>query len=109
MNASELAVIILEWERAQKLADALKETIETEVLALGKTQVVGNVRVTYSEGRKTYDYETPGKAQDLPEAFIADYSKTIVDWRGICKALNVLPVVTGQSNPTATVKLNGTK
>ena len=57
MDASTLATIMLAWETAQRQADALRADIETAVLALGKTQTVGNVRATFSQGRRTFDYQ----------------------------------------------------
>ena len=56
MNASQLAGLMLEWEAAQRKADELRLDIEDLVLALGKTQTVGNVRATFSAGRRTFDY-----------------------------------------------------
>ena len=47
---------MLEWEAAQRKADELRLDIEDLVLALGKTQTVGNVRATFSQGRRTFDY-----------------------------------------------------
>lgn len=56
MNATELATKMLEWETTQRAADILRAEIETAVLELGKTQTVGNVRATFSAGRRTFDY-----------------------------------------------------
>jgi hypothetical protein len=57
MDASTLASLMLDYETAQRQADALRAEIEAAVLALGKTQTVGNVRATFSAGRRTFDYE----------------------------------------------------
>lgn len=57
MDNSQLAATMLEWEATQRKADALAETIKGAVLTIGKTQVVGNVRATFSAGRRTFDYE----------------------------------------------------
>ena len=56
MDNSQLAALMLEWEAAQRRADGLAEQIKTAVLEIGKTQVVGNVRATFSAGRRTFDY-----------------------------------------------------
>ena len=57
MNASQLAGLMLEWEAAQRKADELRLDLEDLVLALGKTQTVGNVRATFNAGRRTFDYQ----------------------------------------------------
>lgn len=57
MDNSQLATLMLEWEATQRKADALAAQIKAAVLAIGKTQVVGNVRATFSAGRRTFDYE----------------------------------------------------
>ena len=57
MDNSQLATLMLEWEATQRKADALAETIKAAVLAIGKTQAVGNVRATFSAGRSTFDYQ----------------------------------------------------
>lgn len=56
MNATELATKMLEWETTQRVADALRAEIEEAVKEIGKTQTVGNVRATFSAGRRTFDY-----------------------------------------------------
>ena len=56
VDVTELAHKMLEWQEAQARADLLKMDIEAAVLQIGKTQTVGNVRATYSAGRKSYDY-----------------------------------------------------
>ena len=56
MNATELATKMLEWETTQRSADMLRAEIEAAVLVVGKTQTVGNVRATFSAGRRTFDY-----------------------------------------------------
>ena len=65
MDASTMASLMLDYEAAQRKADALRADIEAAVLALGKTQTVGNVRATFSAGRRTFDYRA---AVDAAEA-----------------------------------------
>ena len=57
MDASNLASLMLDYETMQRLADVLRAEIEAAVLELGKTQTVGNVRATFSAGRRTFDYQ----------------------------------------------------
>jgi len=130
MNASELAAKMLEWEALKRTLDVLTKAIEAEVLKIGKTQVVGSVRVTYSGGRATYDYETPGK--DAPAELITEHSEehavvdwdavaeevpdvvekhtsvnVSVDWSAVCKDAKIAPVVVSRTEPKATIKLEG--
>ena len=56
MDNSQLAALMLEWEATQRKADELAAQIKAVVLDIGKTQVVGNVRATFSAGRRTFDY-----------------------------------------------------
>ena len=105
---SELAARMLEWEETQRKADALKTVIETEVLALGKTQNVGNVRASYSGGRKSYDYEARLLFAD--EATLMPWTTEIpatvrVDYRAACKGLGIEDVPFTQSEPSVSVKL----
>ena len=107
MDSSELATKMLDWEKRRRELDALEAEIKNAVLQIGKTQTVGNVRVSYSAGRRSFDYETPGKTAD--ENIIADYTKTVTtvttDWKMICDVAGIEPLVASQSEPTASVKL----
>ncbi|MFA5379455.1 MAG: hypothetical protein WC455_27105 [Dehalococcoidia bacterium] len=128
MNASELAEKILQWEKDKRALDALSAEIEAEVIKVGKTQVVGSVRVTYSGGRATYDYETPAREasielinkfstertvtdwdlvkEEVPEV-IAKFSTVEIDvaWNQVCKEAGIEPVVISNTEPTAKIKL----
>ena len=129
MEASELAAKMLEWEKMKKALDLLGSEIETEVIRLEKTQVVGSVRVTYSGGRSTYDYESPalnkapqdviskyttefevidweGVKQTVPDV-IEEFTKIdkSVDWKLVCKEAKIDPVVLSKTPPSATIKM----
>lgn len=128
MNASELAEKMLLWEKTKHELDNLATEIEAEVLTLKKTQVVGGVRVTYSGGRSTYDYETP--CENAPDEIIEKYISTreVVDWSGVagevpdvvdkytsieatvdykavCKEAGINPLVLSTTPTTAKIKL----
>ncbi len=109
INMSELAKMMLQWELAQRKADEIKEAIQDTVLQIGKTQTVGNVRASYSAGRKSYDYKEA--AYDHPmvgRATIELFTTTpvpTIDWRGICKHVGIDDVPFTQSEPRVTVKL----
>ena len=52
MDNSQLAILMLRWEAIKKDLIEVENRIKTQVLALAKTQVAGNVRASYSAGRK---------------------------------------------------------
>jgi hypothetical protein len=68
---------MLDYEAMQRRADALRAEIEAAVLALGKTQTVGNVRATFSQGRRTFDYQA---ASDAAEAAGALEPGSLAPW-----------------------------
>ena len=108
MDASKLAQTMLEWEAAQLHADELKAQIEAAVLELGKTQTAGNVKATFYNGRKVYDYALA--AIDHPmvsKETVSLFKKVVetVDWRGICKHAGIEDIPFTQSAPSVTVKL----
>jgi hypothetical protein len=107
MDGSELAQKMLEWEKITLQAYQLAEEIRVAVFELGKTQTVGNVRATYSAGRKTYDYQTAAKEvapQDVIEKHTTIETITKTDWRQVCiDALIEAPYT--QSEPSVTLKL----
>ena len=110
MDASKLAAVMLEWEETQRKADALKAQIEDAVLEIGKTQTVGNVRASYSAGRKSYDYEAAWSAAVAENRVTAedlkDFGRVSYDYRNACKAFGYEAPFT-QSEPRVTVKLVG--
>jgi len=108
MDMSYLAELMLKWEKAKQYADELEVAIRDAVLDLGKTQTVGNVRATYSAGRKAYDYEGAARGHRFVTAGQVElFSKTsvTVDWRGICGHVGIEDIPYTQSEPSVTVKL----
>lgn len=104
MNMSELAARMLEWEDTQRKADALRSEIEAAVMDLGRTQTVGNVRASYSAGRKSYDYEAAAKPV-ADEETVARFTTPKVDWKGICEHVGISDVPFTQAPASVTVKL----
>lgn len=100
MNSAELAQKMLEWREMKLSLDALEREISSAVLESGKTMVVGDVRARYSNPRKSYDYETPGRGAS--DAIKNEHTKTVTstDWRAVCKAIGVSPImkVTGEAS-----------
>ena len=110
VNLSHLARLMLLWEQKKRETDELERGIKDAVLQLGKTQTVGYVRATYSNPRKSYDYEG-ALEQDLEDgdlldewkdqirAAISEHMKTVVDWRAACKTAKIEPIVTEGGGP----------
>jgi predicted transcriptional regulator len=105
VNPSELAMKMLEWERLRRELDEIETEIKEAVLGLGKTQVVGNVRATYSGGRRTYDYKTPVLSAGVSDDRLAEYQKVVTDWRKACQDFDLEPLVENKSDPSVSIKL----
>jgi hypothetical protein len=106
MNATELAKKMLEWQELMVQASAIEKEIQAAVLEVGKTQTVGNVRATFSNGRRTFDYETPAKPIAPPELVVL-HTEIIekIDWKKICDEVGATPIVVSQTDPSVSVKL----
>lgn len=105
MNAKDLAKLMLEYQEELSNVRKKGELIAAEVLRLGKSQQVGNLRATYYGPRKTYDYTM---VQDhAPVDLVAEHSTTILktDWKKVCEALNFDPPYT-EAAPRVVLKLD---
>jgi hypothetical protein len=109
IDLSNLAFLMLKWEQQRRALDELEQGIKDTVLALGQTQTVGNVRASYSGGRKTYNYQAavesyhdshPEEAEDAMDKF----GKMTYDYRAVCKELLIEPGFT-ESPPSVSLKL----
>jgi len=107
IDASALATKMLEWEKLKYQLDYLEDLIKQEVKALGKTITVGNVRATYSQGRKVYDYQGAAIRASAPESIVNEWKKTTVtvDWRGVCGEMGIDEIPFVQSDPSVSLKL----
>jgi hypothetical protein len=110
VDASELAKMMLQWEQARKRLDELEEAIRDSVLQMGETQTAGNVRATYSKGRKKYDYQTATDGHPMvSDATVGLFTKvsttTRIDWRGICKHAGIDDVPFTEGTPSVSIKL----
>ena len=107
MDKNKLAEAMLEWGRKRAELDLLTAEIETAVLELGVTQNVGNIRASYSGGRKSYRYNEAG--QTAPPATIEQHTKSVttvsVDWKSVCQAAGIKDIPFTQSEPSVTVKV----
>jgi len=98
-----LAEKMLKWEDCKRELDVLEGEIKEIVMEIGKTQTIGNVRATFSQGRVTYDYE--GAGLDASDTVILANSKTVVDWRKVCQDENIEPPILKKTDPSVSVKL----
>lgn len=106
MDATELARKMLEWQEAQAKADVLKMDIEAAVLELGKTQTVGNVRATYSAGRKIYDYTEAWRNHGYGSGVdIEKFTKITYDYRAACLEAQIDDIPFTQSAPSVLLKI----
>lgn len=107
MDQSKLAQKMLEWETLVRQLDVLGAEIEDAVLELGETVDAGNVRASYSGGRKKYHYEEAGS--DAPYSVINLHTtlQQKVDWKKVCimAGYQAEDIPFTQSNPNVTLKL----
>ena len=110
MDATELAKKMLEWQEAQARADLLKMDTEAAALQIGKTQTVGNVRATYSAGRKSYDYAEAWRARGYGTGVdIEQFQKVTYDYKAACEAAGITQadIPFTQSAPSVMLKIVG--
>lgn len=106
MDMSYLARKMLEWEQAKRMCNELEAAIRDSVLEIAKTQVVGNVKATYSKGRKSYNYREAGAsapAEIIEICTITSSPKT--NWRAVCKNAGISEIPFTQSDPSVSLKL----
>ena len=110
-NMYWLAQAMLTWERSRRELDELEGKIKNAVLQLGKTQTVGNVRATYSNGRKSYDYKQAVAAyrDSLEVGLVAKHTETVTitttDYRAICKEAELDDIPYTEGKPSVSLKL----
>jgi hypothetical protein len=105
MDSSQLARLMLDWGELCGRMEQLEVEIRAAVMEIGKTQTVGNVRATYSGGRRSYDYETAVKSADVsPDDYV---TVTRVDFKATCDRAMIIvgDALVTQSPPSVTVKL----
>ena len=106
MNASNLAQLMLDYEAMQRRADELRKDIETIVIAIGKTQTVGNVRATYTAGRRTFDYEAAvnqaEQAGTLSPGSLAPWEILDIDYFAVVESAVACGLLSGEYLDTYT-------
>lgn len=105
MDASELALAMLEYEKIRRQLDALEEKIKAAVLEREATQTVGNVRATFSAGRKSHDYEGAVSALNLEDGLLDRFLKTSIDYRAACNWFGIDDLPFTQGEPSVSLKL----
>lgn len=113
VDLSALAATMLAWEQKKAELDALEKVIQNDVMEIGKTQTVGNVRASYSGGRKTYNYQTTAYAAGATPDDVRDFTSQpptpapVTDWKGVCESLGIDKERTfhDKGRPSVTVKL----
>lgn len=118
LTGSRLAWAMLEWEALQREADRLAEPIKAAILAGGETVVVGDVRATFNNPRKRYDYgaafeSTYGLALDAgDDGRIAEldevrdeFSMVKVDYRKAVDKAQIEDVPYTEGDASVTLKL----
>ena len=105
-----LPELMVTWKAKTAELKALEQQIAEQVMTLRKTQDVGDVRASYSAGRKSYDY--PAACKDVPQEVLDAYTTIIpesrkVDYTALCKGEGIEAPYT-QSEPKVTLKLTAT-
>lgn len=104
----------LEWQALTESVAQLAAELQAETVKRGKTQNFGDVRVTFSNIRKTYDYKAAVRGHELLNEKVLDLFTTqppppppVTDWKGICKhvGVKVEGVVPEGKKPTAKIKI----
>ena len=110
-DLSALARDMLKWEAMRRHMDDLEASIKDTVMQIEKTQTVGNVRATYSNGRKSYDYKQAVAAyrDSLEVGLVAKHTETVTitttDYRAICKEAELDDIPYTEGKPSVSLKL----
>ena len=105
-NLSALAADMLKWERLRRELDELEWAIKDTVLQLGKTQTVGNVRATFSKGRKSYYYQAAAEGHPMvSDTTLSLFTKPIIDWRGVCNHVGIDDIPFSEGEPSVSLKI----
>jgi hypothetical protein len=111
LSDTDLAKLMLSWNDLNEAMAALEDKIGAEVMLRQKTFNVGDIAATYSAGRKVYDYEGTAQKAEVAPNVITLHSKTVIDWRAICKEQLQLAddelLVKSQSAPSVSVHKKG--
>lgn len=109
MDENSIASMLLNWERAQKQADYLKEEITKAVLQKGADIVAGSVIAKFNKGKEFKDYqlaveETPRAMTLLYSDFLKVENLDSKIYKQICEKLEIMAPVKKTTEPTVTLK-----
>lgn len=104
MDEATLAKKILRWRELEIERLEIEDEIKEAVMERGKTVVLGGVRARFNKPRKSYDYETPGRA--APPDIIDKHTQTVMttDWRAVCKEIGVSGIVSATGSSSVTIR-----
>jgi hypothetical protein len=112
----QLAKDMLAWREKRTELDVIEDRIREAVLELGKTQTVGDVKASYSAGRRTFGYQQAvqdymAQKPEMMQALIADVESqtrtvttTTVDYKTLCGRWKLEAPVVAQSEPSVSIK-----
>lgn len=104
----DLVDMIVQYYHTDLLQKERQAEIEETVRRMGSTLVVGPVRVTYSNPRKTYNYQQAAGGIATPEqieAFTKETTTTTTDWKALVESLGIEDVPYTQAPDKATIKI----
>lgn len=117
MDNVEFAKKMLKLGELLTEADVLIAELGDHVIALGRSQSIGDVEAKYSGGRATYDWERTVRehpsAEAEPEAWgelVAQHTELIpqtvkIDWRGIANRMDWEGIVVKEPIPSVKFSL----
>ena len=110
LDKSNLATALLQWESKKRELAELEKEIKDIVLQLGESQTAGNVKATYSQGRKKYNYQEAADGHPMVESatikLFTSAPKARTNWRKICAHVGIYDIPFEQDEPSVTLKIN---
>ena len=117
IDKARLARYMLKWEEKLIELQEIENLIINSVLLLKQTVDTGNVRATYSGGRKTYQYQDAVNVElmslgensnaliDVIEDNSTTETVTKTNWKAVCDDFGIDDIPFKQSQPSVKLKL----
>lgn len=106
MDKHELAKLMLEYAEVNAKLEEIGRKIADAVLEIGETVVVGDVRATFNQGRRVFNWERYAAEHGLTPK--DDDMKVTIDWKKVCVdaglSVDEAPV-TKQDDPSVSIKV----
>ena len=97
------------WAKLKRILNPLEKEIKAEVLELKRSQQHKNVKATFTNGRREFNYQEIAKELEAPEKLVETYTKSSTDWRKVCLALiadeDVMDKHSKPGKPSVSLKL----